>query len=305
MVMVTRMSVFVVCLALLCAVCCVRGTEYYMISSMNGAQDGVSTPAIGVGVLMYDSSSQLLSYKIYHNVSNTVTMAHIHGPASTTATAGILFTLQINGQGPIVGNVSMTSNAAATIADLAAGLWYFNIHTTVFTAGEIRGQILAPSNTWVATLNGAQELASPPVFTTAAGVGWVTFNGASATVFSFALAHNVIGSTMSHIHGPCGATTSCGISYVVSSSSVAAALPYDVTSVPVSASSPALTYSNFQNGQYYFNVHSTANPNGEIRGNLLNLAAFPSTSNPSSAKLHSLGLSGLALLLTSAFVLFA
>jgi hypothetical protein len=40
----------------------------------------------------------------------------------------------------VIGNAILS---AAQEADLLAGLWYLNLHTTSFGGGEIRGQVLA------------------------------------------------------------------------------------------------------------------------------------------------------------------
>jgi CHRD domain len=70
--------------------------------------------------------------------------AHIHGPAPTTANAGVLFDLTATagataGSGTISGSAVLTD---AQITDLNNGQWYVNLHTVANTGGEIRGQLI-------------------------------------------------------------------------------------------------------------------------------------------------------------------
>jgi hypothetical protein len=97
------------------------------------------------------------------NLTSAVTMAHIHGPAPTTTTAGIVFdfvpsmTSVISAgarTGTIVNatydldNLTVSStgvlrmSATDLIAMLNNGTAYVNVHTVTNPAGEIRGQLL-------------------------------------------------------------------------------------------------------------------------------------------------------------------
>ncbi|MBA4081196.1 MAG: hypothetical protein C0496_08020, partial [Erythrobacter sp.] len=88
-----------------------------------------------------------------------------------------------------VATTTITVNSAMTnltVLDAAlAGNIYFNIHSTTFPAGEVRGQLtLVADNrspagvgtvTFSAILNGENEVQTPPVITDANGTGTVTF----------------------------------------------------------------------------------------------------------------------------------
>jgi hypothetical protein len=67
--------------------------------------------------------------------------AHIHGPAAPGANAPILFPLSPpNPNGPI--NEFTIALTPTQVDQLKNGLFYVNVHTTNFPAGEIRGQLL-------------------------------------------------------------------------------------------------------------------------------------------------------------------
>jgi hypothetical protein len=108
--------------------------------------------AFGTGVFTFDDVANRLSFRILFTdalctptnqggcLDTPEIMAHIHGPARTGVNADILFPLPLDGLK--VGAIDITTNPAAVVADLLAGLWYVNIHTDEHPGGEIRGQIL-------------------------------------------------------------------------------------------------------------------------------------------------------------------
>jgi uncharacterized surface protein with fasciclin (FAS1) repeats len=92
-----------------------------------------------------------LTYTIrYGGLQSPVTAAHIHGPADTNETAGVLFTLipgkasagQTSGTIPPNGG-ERTDTIPQELADaLLEGKAYLNFHTEADPGGAIRGQIL-------------------------------------------------------------------------------------------------------------------------------------------------------------------
>lgn len=102
-------------------------------------------PAGGGGTagVTYDSVTNLLTLDItFSNLSGPATAAHFHGPASPGMNAGIQVTIT---------DLTSPSQGMATItdaqeADLLAGMYYINYHTSACPGGEIRGQVsLAPA----------------------------------------------------------------------------------------------------------------------------------------------------------------
>jgi hypothetical protein len=63
---------------------------------------------------------------------------HFHGPALPNQNAGVQVNTGVVGP-PVIGNAIISELQEA---DLLAGLWYLNLHTTAFGGGEIRGQVL-------------------------------------------------------------------------------------------------------------------------------------------------------------------
>ena len=123
-----------------------------LTANIDGAQAdaGMGTGSLGTGIgnMLYDDVSTVFSWDVsWSNLSGDVTVAHFHGPASTTQNAGV--------QVPISTLLNPTSGStminATQAADLLAGLWYINIHSTFSPGGEIRGQVLVERNVRVST----------------------------------------------------------------------------------------------------------------------------------------------------------
>jgi hypothetical protein len=103
-----------------------------------------TTAGTGTITAVYDADINKLDYTItWTGLSGTLTNMHFHGPADATISAGV----QIGITGwPTTVSGSVTSFAMlddTQEADLLAGKWYYNIHTTFKGAGEIRGNMTA------------------------------------------------------------------------------------------------------------------------------------------------------------------
>ena len=61
----------------------------------------------------------------------------------TTQNAGVQVSTGVAGP-PVIGNAVLS---ASQEADLLAGLWYLNLHTTFANGGEIRGQVIPEPST--------------------------------------------------------------------------------------------------------------------------------------------------------------
>ena len=94
----------------------------------------------GTAALSLDTATKMLTWTvIYSGLSGPATAAHIHGPATLGANAGVLVPFTGDLANPIKGSATLTD---AQISDLEAGKWYVNVHTAANKAGEIRGQLV-------------------------------------------------------------------------------------------------------------------------------------------------------------------
>ncbi|MDQ3220105.1 MAG: CHRD domain-containing protein [Acidobacteriota bacterium] len=120
-------------------------------SDINGIQATPvnSSSAAGVGTVILNTAETQVTVTIYvAGLSGAQTAANIHGPAPRGRTAAAIFTLP-------GGNFTQVFPVTAIqAANLKAGLWYFNIRTSVYPGGEIRGQIDALAAPGLAGLAG-------------------------------------------------------------------------------------------------------------------------------------------------------
>ncbi|MCH7813065.1 MAG: CHRD domain-containing protein [Planctomycetes bacterium] len=96
------------------------------------------SPATGIGDVTLDTVTGALNWNItFSGLLGGQTAAHFHGPAPVGVNAGVQVGIGVGS--PAIGNAILN---ATQNADLQAGLWYVNIHTTVYPGGEIRGQVV-------------------------------------------------------------------------------------------------------------------------------------------------------------------
>ena len=94
----------------------------------------------GMAEVQFNENTNKVTWKVtYSGLTGPATAGHIHGPAAVGANAGVVipFTGNLDAQ-PIMGEATVTP---AQYADMAAGLYYVNIHSARFPGGEIRGQL--------------------------------------------------------------------------------------------------------------------------------------------------------------------
>lgn len=143
-------------------------------------------------------------------------------------------------------------------------------------------QAQAQTVTFTAALDGGNEV--PPVTTGSAGTATVTWNTVTRTGTYRVEVYNMpVGTTASHIHA--GAEEAAGpviINFTVPpggiSNDYALAGTFSCTDLVPRAPQGINSCDDFEQalllGNTYVNVHSTANPGGEIRGQLIRQTGF-------------------------------
>jgi hypothetical protein len=165
--------------ALLCSCTSIASaTQYFYISNMDGPSESPpnASPGTGFGTALYDDVAHTLALDAsFSGLIGTTTASHIHAPTvvplagtagvATTTPSFALFPLgvtsgtfsntldltQSSSWNPsyVTANGGTTAGAeAAFAAALLAGKAYWNIHSSQFSGGEIRGfMILVPEPT--------------------------------------------------------------------------------------------------------------------------------------------------------------
>jgi hypothetical protein len=226
------------------------------VATLSGSREvpANASTATGSATVTLNAAETSITWTVTHTVASA-TNAHIHNGLAYT-TGGVAVGLGTTFTSPITGTGAVTPTQAA---DLKAGRMYVNIHSGTFPAGEIRGQLLRPGELlYRTTMSGANEV--PPVTTTATGGMQVIFNTAG-TQMNCEGTYMGLSPTAAHIHvGAAGA--SGGVAHALT-------IPAGATTLTCTNSSISATdRSNAAGGLWYVNVHTQANPGGEIRGQL-------------------------------------
>ena len=118
------------------------GSSVNLGGTLSGSQEvpPVATSGTGRVDATFDKQSRKLSYTVvYSGLHAGASAGHLHGPAAMGQNAGVVVPFA-NATSPIRGEAVLTE---AQAADLLAGRWYANIHTSAHPGGEIRGQLMA------------------------------------------------------------------------------------------------------------------------------------------------------------------
>jgi len=242
----------------------------YLKAVLQGSQEvpANSSTARGTVIVRYNTVTNSLELGgNYQNLTTDITMSHIHGPAAIGVNASVI--------SPIANTLGTSGILAVPIiltepqeADLLAGLYYVNVHTSTYTGGEIRGQLTTTtsgSQTYYFTgaLAGSQEV--PANSSTGTGNVVVLLDQITNEVV---VVGNFSGlaaaAAASHIHGGAAGTNGG----VVVDLSVTAALSGTITGSAVVRSTFA---DSMVLGLSYLNLHNSSFLGGELRAQLGNL----------------------------------
>ncbi|MCW5696538.1 MAG: CHRD domain-containing protein [Bauldia sp.] len=156
------------------------------------------------------------------------------------------------------------AGAAGLAVALVAGVSFL-----AFAQEEEEAFVTADSANFIAELSGANE--SPAVESDGTGTAYIAYNADTGsliwTVTYSGLSGPVVGG---HFHGPAGAGENAGVVLSLGLFEGMAPDPEDLTSpINGSATITAEQAAQLQAGQWYVNLHTEANPGGEIRGQVV------------------------------------
>ncbi|MBI1839616.1 MAG: CHRD domain-containing protein [Verrucomicrobia bacterium] len=247
----------------------------------------IATPGFGsAGLLLVGNQ---LSFNIsYHNLTGPAIAAHIHGPAAAGESAGVLFDLSdykvgdLGVSGAFAGTITLTP---AQLSAVAAGRTYINVHTPDHQGGEARGQVLPHlTATPLTTLINGDSERPTPIVSTGSGLGILRLENDELR-FDIAYKGLSAAAMAGHFHGPAKASASTNV--------VVDLTPFNGGGWGVNGSISGYVklvtnqITAAKTGLLYVNLHTPANPQGEIRGQIvpsvMQVALDPSKEIPSLA----------------------
>ncbi len=234
-------------------------------SRIDGNQEvpAVVTNGKATAILALSAGMDSLTYSIVTSgLSGSITGAHFHkAPVGTAGAVVVDLSSTINGD-KIAGVITGTTLNPMLINDLLKGEIYINIHTAANPGGEIRGQVYRLLREgYTIELNGAQEV--PSVSTTASGVGMISVDRNQTNAHVMVVA-NGLNANGIHLHNAVAGQNG-GVLFDLT--------PFYqnngvFTYLKNTDATPFATSNSVQlrNDSLYVNIHTAANPNGEIRG---------------------------------------
>jgi hypothetical protein len=233
------------------------GPGFVRFATLTGLQEvpSVISAAFGTGALSVDvATGRVRGFIVTSGLTGT--SAHIHN-GQRLAPGPVVLALTGGPNVWVVPDNTFADNIVA-IFNAAPDNLYFNVHTADNPNGEIRGQLDATGAVRLATLTGAQE--APAVATAARGAGILLVDNVTNRVGGFLFGTGLTG-TAAHIHNAARGTAG--------PISVALIGGPNLYVVPDERVSPELVaIYNAAPDNLYYNIHTAANPDGAIRGQL-------------------------------------
>jgi hypothetical protein len=237
-------------------------SQILFIARLDGSQETpnpVLTTATGTAWAVLSPDMTTLTYHItYAQLDSTFTASHFHlAPAGVGG--GVVQAITFTGN---TASGQWTGFADSILAKLLKQEIYINIHSAKYPGGEIRGQLIPVDDAigFTAILDGSQETPNP-IVTNAKGTGWAVLrNDGSEIEYSVTVAGLSSSLTAAHFHNA-AAGVGGGVVHPISFT--------DSTSTGSWTGFSENIISELIKNRLYLNVHSSNNPGGEIRGQLI------------------------------------
>ena len=237
------------------------------ISGDNISPTPISSLGTGLAFLSLNSARTAVEYDITIS-SITQSVAHFHN-AGAGLNGGVVKTLDfVDGHASGIWSTSDVTEplTSALVEELLSGRLYVNIHTTEYSGGEIRGQVLVVSG-YSAQLDGSQTVADPAVVSS--GTGTLTslfYYSDDGAELEYDITVNGLTISASHFHaGAAGENGGVIKAITFDGNSASGIWTADDEVDPLTDDIVDM----IRSGGVYVNIHTSANSAGEIRGQLL------------------------------------
>jgi len=139
-----------ICILALAVPALAQTTYTTVLSGSSEVPANASSATGNVTVVLDVTQTQISISCQFQNLAGTYQLSHIHGPIPAGQNAGVKWSFvaptapwvfaNSNHDGTL-SNYVITGITATDVTNLNQGLFYVNIHSTSFPAGEIRGQL--------------------------------------------------------------------------------------------------------------------------------------------------------------------
>lgn len=252
------------------------GDDVFFTAALTGSQEvpSVSTSASGSARLHLNPLQDTVTIQVTTSgLSGPITGAHLHSGIAGQ-NGPVVKGLQIRGD--VVTGTWRENDNQMPLTDslrnaLLNGELYVNIHTAAHPDGEIRGQVTRTNDrVYAVYLSPDQEV--PPVFSGASGAATVRVRPDRSAVTINGYAHDLSGGiTGAHVHmGAQGSNGDVVKPLIVENNR------FHITWSKNDAENPLTDelLEELEASGFYINVHTSRNPDGEIRGQIMPTAAL-------------------------------
>lgn len=247
------------------------GAEFLVTAKLTGSQEvpPVTTDAVGLASFTINETRDSVNFNIVANgLSGEITGIHIHeGEMGSNGGVAVNLTSYIKGN-QIKGAIATSDVTKTFISSLLSNQLYVNIHTKANPNGEIRGQLMLETD-WgfYASLDTAQQ--NHTVTGNAMGAAIFDISQDMSTLTYHITTEGMTGNiTGAHLHE--GAMGQSGGVLV----NLSAGISGTMLEGTVDLTSNTTLLAKILAGNVYVNLHTTANANGEIRGQVKKTAGL-------------------------------
>jgi hypothetical protein len=249
---------------------------------LSGSQEvpANANPGFGNATVTFDESRQNVTVTItVANLGAQINNFHIHEAPAGVNGPVVVNLIGLGGQfvnGTMTGTFAVSPAVAQRILENPSN-FYVNVHTTALPGGAVRGQlsyITGGEIRYAAELRPQNEV--PPANSSAYGSAFVVFDPINNEIAWDARANGIASPTVSHIHrGAAGVNGPVVINFATSAAQLAngrtsGAGPITATqSANLQPADLANLYNPATASGFYVNIHSSAFPGGEVRGQLM------------------------------------
>jgi hypothetical protein len=254
--------------------------EQIFYADLSGDQEvpAIEHDGFGRATFLLTDDGATLRFVIELEGVENITAAHIHDGASGTTGPVLVHLFASNppaSPATISGELTSASlpanlTLAGLVQRMSAGTVYVNVHTADWPDGAVRGQVLPLEDTALITfLSGDQEV--PPVASDAFGLATFIYLANERSIAFIVQVEGLTNITAAHIHWGTAGTNGPPVANLYTPATPQTVLEFDgmLTAGDIlgELTLEQLVF-GMLTGQTYINVHTSAHPNGEIRGQI-------------------------------------
>lgn len=244
------------------------------LANLNGSQENppVATNASGAGgIVVFPSTTQPMPVTggiTFAGLAPLAGQLNIHlAPSGNPGGNGAAIVPLILGSDGLTAVVPPgTALNTALLGPLLRGELYFNVGTAANPNGEIRGAIQLQGGVTASVTALDQSQVMPPTGSAATGLGTMLADRATGRVLIAYITHTVAGASAASLRTGTG-LGSLVVAFTNQRTNIDGA-GTNLANPPAATALSAQNLADFDGSLLYFNVTSTANPNGDIRGNI-------------------------------------